>query len=379
MNKTRGSLFLCLLVTTSSILSVINQNSQDSEYIETIKKSRRRLNRKKRTESAAPILDKEAAEKITTLDQTCQPQVLHFKTNEPEVKTEKDKNLCMFLNELEFTQDGMASFFSHTFNRREYAADFLPHNFSHLQQFLEYGKQMKQPHEYFDGVLRLFNTKLKGSSFVNCSALEQMLHKATPLLVEQFPQEKLSLWKDLKKILWTNFRDNFSFLKSQPMNFFEDISDQIIQQVKLKVTTPDRFRATIVRFLGIGIDKLAWSPEDQLQTWRSFKSIADQLNTLYDKGVINDSFDLNELYWGLIERYCFFLELTGSILSLETCQQMKDDLNSGKLKWLQLEEQEEGLQTKTERIVYSIMGTEAKIRIAKEGILTEIIPYQHNF
>ncbi len=371
MNKTLQSLLLCSLVTVSFIHSAVEQNSQPSGYNKTTKRSRRRLSRAKTAQTAAPVLDKQETERMADLEQKCEPQVLRF-DNQP---TQADKTLCLFLNRLQFTQEGISTFFSQTFNRREYGAQFLPHNFSHLIQFLEYGKKAEQPHDYFDGVIRLFHTKLKSASFVNAAAFEAMLDKSTPFLADLLPQEKLSLWKDIKKLLWTNFRDNFSFLKQSPMAFFEDISDQLIQKIKLDVTTPDRLRATIMRFMGGSIDKLAWSPDDQIGTWESFKKIANQISLLYERGVINDPFDLNELYWSLIERYCFFLELTGSKLSLATVEKMKHDLNSGALTWLQIEEQEEGLETKSERLIQALIETEAKIRVFKEGVLTEILPY----
>lgn len=375
MNKTKRSFILCFLTTLVLAGSMLPVCASSEEYTKSTKKSRRRLNRNKRIEDSAPVLNTQQAEKVETLNQTCKPQILRFDNELPE----RDKTLCMFLQQLEFTQTGIATFFAQTFNRREYGTEFLPHNFSHLVQFLEYGQQSKQPHEFFDGVIRLFNTKLKGASFVNCAAFERMNRSIAPILGGLFPQEELSLWKELKRLLWTSFRDHFSFLKRNPMGFFEDISDQIIQKVKVAVTTPDRLRATIVRFLATGIDKLAWSPDDQLQSWYSFNAIGEQLTQLYQLGIVNDSLDLNELYWGLVERYCFFLELAGSALKLETCQTMKNELNNQTLKWLHHEEQEEGLETKQERLMQALIETEAKIRIAKEGILTEILPHRRQY
>jgi hypothetical protein len=370
MNKMIAIFFICSLGALSSLHSTTAQNVQESDYTHSKKKSRKNRLRSKRAQSAAPILDKEATKKISQLETTCSPHVFHFQ-HEP---TKEEKTLCLFLNKLEFTQDGIAAFFNHTFNQRRYGTEFLPHNFSHLVQFMDYGKQMNQPHEFFDGVIRLFNTKLKSASFVNSQAFETLLAKEIPILTDLFPDQELSLWKDIKKLLWQNFKNQFSFLKSNPMGFFEDISDQIIQKVKGQVTTPDKFRGTLLRFTAASVDKLAWAAEDQEQTWESFKTIGSQLNQLYEKNIINDPFDINELYWGLIERYCFFLELTGSKLSMTTIAKIKEDINTGTLQWLAMEEQEQGLETKMERLVGAIIETEAKIRMSEHGILTEILP-----
>lgn len=377
MNKT-VYFFITLFLSSCFIIHTVSSDAgQMQEYNKSTKKSRKRL-RAKRLESAAPVLEKQEAEKIVMLDQTCQPQVLHFQSNTLLPQTAKDKKLCMFLNRLEFTHDGIAAFFSQIFNQREYATQFLPHNFTHLTQFMNYGEQTNQSLEFFDGVLRLFCTKLKGASFVNNNAFEQFLARSIPSYEKLLPQEELSLWKDIKKLLWTNFKDKFSFLTSSPMLFFEDISDQIVKKVKLHVSNPDHFRATLIRFTGTAIDKLAWAPEDQLGTWNSFKATGQHLQTMYQKGIINDTFDCNELYWGLIERYCFFLELAGSKLDLSVCESIKNDLKTGTLSWLQLEEQEPGLETKTERLIQAVMETEAKIRVKQHGIVTELIPVYKN-
>jgi len=371
MNKLTTFFLLCGSIVLS-IHSEKPENSQLQDYASAEKKSQkkpRRLARKQ--DSAAPVLKKEEAKVITMLDQTCKEPIYHF----TQASTEPDKTLCLFLKRIEFSRSGIATFFSQTFNRREYGTEFLPHNFGHLAQFMTYGHSSQQPHEYFDGVIRLFGTKLKATSCVNSAAFEGMMNSVTPQLAKLFLDKK-SLWKDIKKLLWSNFKDRFSFLQSKPMDFFEDISDQILQQIKIQVTTPEKLRSTTIRFVGSGIDKLAWCPEDQEATWTSFKTIGQQLTTMYEKDIIDDPFDLNELYWGLIERYCYFLELAGPTIALDVCMKMKNDVLSGNLPWLKTEEQEEGIETKTERLMLAIIETEAKIHLFKHEKPREFFPVQ---
>ena len=45
-----------------------------------------------------------------------------------------------------------------------------------------------------------------------------------------------------------------------------------------------------------------------------------------------------------------------------------------KANWLQQKEQEQGLETKTERLMQALIETEAKVHLAKEGFLTEVLP-----
>ncbi len=368
MNKITLAFLLCGSVVLS-IHSEKPQNTQLSgfEEVETSPKKSRRLSRKK--ESAAPLFKKEEETIIKTLDVSC-PQKMFNPIDQP---TQHEKTLCLFLKKVEFTKSGMFTFFSQIFNRREYGTEFLPHNFGHLTQFMKYGHKTKQGHDFFDGVIRLFNTKLKATSCVNSAAFESMLDSTTPFLAHLF-EEKPSLWKDIKKLLWTSFKDRFAFLQEKPMDFFEDVSDQILKEVKAQVTTPEKLRTTTVRFLSGGVDKLAWCPEDQQETWSSFKTLGTQLTTLHEKNIIEDPLDLNELYWGLIERYCYFLELAGPALSLDMCLSMKQDITSGALQWLKTQEQEAGLETKAERLMMAIIETEAKIRLFKMSSSREFSP-----
>lgn len=362
-------LFLYSLVCTYSIHSAKQEAAQPLEQKNTKKgpRKQRRLNNK-------------PSENITS-KQTIAPEpdvtfedgpIQIFQA--PKILTEEDQKLSMMISRIEFTHEGISSFFNNSFNRKEYGQDFLPHSFTHFIQFLSYAQAAQQSQEFYDGVLRLFNQKLKASSFVNATALEKMLAQSTPYFEHIFPHEQRSLWKEIKKSLWQNFRNKFAFLTKDPMGFFEDVSDEIITKVKIHATTPDRLRSMIVRFMGTALDKTVWSPYDKEHTWTSFKTIGQQIATLHEKNILTDEYDLNDLYWSLIERYCMFLELTGSALPLDMCEHMKADLANNSIEWLKLAEQEEGLQTKHERLAQAILETEVKIRIRETGILTDLMP-----
>lgn len=283
------------------------------------------------------------------------------------------EQLSMMLPSIEFTQEGVLQFFN-SFNKPDYTQTFLPHSFSHVRQFFEYADQTHQPIEFYDGVLHLFHQKIISCPFVNESALKRMLKNTTPYFEKILPTKQLSLWKEIKKTLWQNFEKKFSFLTENPMSFFEEISDEIIKKVKIHATTPDRLRSTIANFIGTTLDKTVWCPYDQEETWHSFKTIGNQLSLLYEKNIITEENEINLLYWRLIERYCFFLDLTGSVMTPKTYLAIKEDLAKNSINWLKTEEQEEGLTPKIERLAQSIMQAEAKARIKQDGIITDIIP-----
>lgn len=364
--------FLCIC--TSFIHSAKQETNQSSSQ-DTAKTTEKKRYKRRRGRGRRYYQELERQEEIELAKRNLERNLSSVrKTVSPIIignRQEEDKKLNLFFTNIEFTHTGITSFFNHTFNRKEYGTDFLPHNFSHLTQFLQYAQHAGQTKEFTEGVLRLFNQKLKMSSYVSAPALERMLLQASPYFEHQLAQQEFSLWAEIKKSLMHTFRTRFAFLQQNPLGFFDDVSKELADKVSLQVTTPDRVRFTLLRMLTSSCDKLVWSPHDQINTWKSFKTIGNTIEHLHKKKVIPDELDANDLYWSLVERYTYFMELVGSQLTLETCQTIKDDIKEHKVAWLETSEQEAGLQTKVERLAQTLIATEAKIRAGKMGLITD--------
>lgn len=269
--------------------------------------------------------------------------------------------LSLIAPTIEFTQEGVLQFFN-TFNKPEYTEHFLPHSFSHMRQFFEFAQNTQQPLEFYDGIIHLFHQKIVACPFVNEAAVQRLLLTSSSYFEKALPLSKQSLWKEIKKTLWQNFQKRFTVLTENPVGFFEEVSDEILKKVKFHATTPDRLRYTIGNFIGTVLDKTVWAPQDEIETWRSFKKIGTLLTNLYEKNIIIDDNEINLLYWRLIERYCFFLDLTGSHMSATTYTAIKYDLAEKKVPWLYNPEQEEGLKQKVERLAQAVISAEAQAR-----------------
>lgn len=341
--------------------------AQDSmDFISPSHPKKSRFSRRRKKESI-DILTQENRSTITELPVTCQLEFDFQKLN-PE-----DRILCTFLDTITFTQQGVKTFFEQTFNQKEYGKMFLPHNFSHVEQFLMYGKHTEQKYDFYEGVFRLFTQKFKSAPYIDSESCAAFLANHRDTFSQLFPEQQ-PLWQGIKKILWDNFCKKFSFFKSDPSTFLETIAQEIEGHITNTAATPEKLRSVFIRFLTTTIDKLAWVAEDQYETWLVFRSIGDSITYLHTHGAIPDAQDCNELYWGLIERYCYFLELNGSSLKQETCIAIKQDLLTGKVPWLTTAEQEFNVTTKAERIAQALLETEAKVlALTHEGHLTEIL------
>lgn len=296
----------------------------------------------------------------------------------------EDEQLTMLCNPILFTRKGVSHFLKDIFSSRCYHEDFLPHNFTHFIEFLEHGKATNQTKLYVQSTVRLFSNKLKCSRYVTAYAFCDMVEKLPDLLDGYFreqPTSALTRFKNsVKKTLYDWFLSKFSLFQSEPDDFFEGLSEDIATQIARSATVEERvenerLRQSLIRFLEIGLNKLVWSPFDQEEVWESVKAISFKLTTLMEYDIISHD-DLDDLFKSLIERFTIFLELTGSDLSLEMIDKIKEDITQGQLLLFELEEEEEFIETKSERMLNAVMGTRAKILAQEYGLITEPVRYR---
>jgi hypothetical protein len=281
---------------------------------------------------------------------------------------------------IEFNQMGMRNFLRNVYSMPEYSTEFLPHSFRHFVEFLDYGKRTRQGIPYMQSAVRLFANKVKAVRYVTPYAVIELLPKLPDYFESYFVQEKQTVFTSLKKslydILYNNFLNKFGAFKEAPENFLENVSDQMLHTIDGSVYVQARvdreqLRQTLVRFLEVTLGKIIWSPIDQEAVWNSVKVISQQLACLQDKKIITQD-ELDDLYKSLIERFCHFLDIAGSDLSAGTINSIKEDIHSGKLLLLELDEQEDFMQTKSERLACAVQETEAKMYARSRGIITEV-------
>ncbi len=70
--------------------------------------------------------------------------------------------------------------------------------------------------------------------------------------------------------------------------------------------------------------------------------------------------ELDDLLKSLVERFVYFLELTGSDLSFDVIETIKKDLESGNLLFHMIDEQEEFIESKVDRLKKSGYGNRSK-------------------
>ena len=286
------------------------------------------------------------------------------------------KTVDLFLP-ISFTPGGIQSFLTNIYNRPEYASELLPNNFSHMLQFLQHGIDTNQGPSYAQSVLKLFNNKLKASPCVNAYAFTQMLDPLNTLLKQYFvgpkPRSIHQLKTSVNDVLYSSFLSQFEFFKLDPKTFFNSLSNEILTSLNhelagsKKEMLKEQLRQTVVRFFELCMNKIVWSPEESNEIWSTVKTTSEKLAGFMKNKVIENVDHLDDLFWSMTHRFCFFVDLFGADLPISFYQKVKNDLANKKPLLCKLNEQEAAITSKTNQLMKTILAGEAKARAVQAG------------
>ncbi|MFI5332710.1 MAG: hypothetical protein ACHQVS_01265 [Candidatus Babeliales bacterium] len=312
---------------------------------------------------------------------TCYPMLLICLTifvNNAQAYQSTDRTqekLLKFYTPITTNASGISHFLRSMYNEVEYAQDFLPNDFSHVHQLLS----RKQTRAYAQSVLRLFSNGLKRSSYVNAYAFAGILEQLPTLLEPYFmvsrAQELDAFRTKINTLLYARFLEKFTDFKSNPTLFFNDLSQEIIDalnsnQFDVGDISIEELRTTTLIFLEIALNKLIWSPNDTIDTWKLVRKISDHILRLGEYNIIPDPDHLNDLCVSLIQRYCYFLDVTAHDLPIEFYALVKEDLANDMPVFLKIAEQEDIIDSKVNQLQRSLTLCEARARAFRYGIIT---------
>lgn len=265
------------------------------------------------------------------------------------------------------TREGIEDFFTNSFNHRTYGQLFLPSSFVHLIDFLNYGHNTKSPYSYYATTCDLFQMRLKESSWVNPYALAHLINtlgeKLKPLCTNSLLHT--SPYNKIRGTLHKTFLVDYQLLQKNPDQLLDKLTHDIIALTSADEELRDNIslvQESVTRLLETALDKLIWNPLEQEQTWECCKFIADQLFMLGEYNIIPSNKALNRCYWSLLYRYCYFIETTGTQLTLQTYQKIKTDCARGNIALLSLTSYDKQRTHKKDRLEGALFEGEVRIR-----------------
>jgi hypothetical protein len=268
-----------------------------------------------------------------------------------------------------FSAAGIKDFFWERFNSHAYTAEFLPHCFLHVEDFLHHSFKSKYQRSMALVTLDLFHQRLKECRHTNPFALS-LLIKQLPVFLGSFCRDETDIYKKrTSELIYKALDEHFEELKANPQLFIDNLAHEIVETiVNPGEPTAQEISNMTVRFIESALDKAMWDPRDQEYTWELVKLIAEQLGTLHTANVIMYEKDLNHMMWSLISRYAYFIELSGPELSLTCYQHIRDDIENCAIKapFLLLEELDEHSITKRDRLMEIVLAGEVSLRVNGE-------------
>jgi len=245
--------------------------------------------------------------------------------------------------------------------RPSYSKEILPNDFSFVLQLLSSGKANQQPPLYARSVIQSFGNMIKRSPYVNAIAFSELLQDLPIHLLPYFSlpvsrsyitdaQLYDAAFADRFKItvngaLYGKFSTQYESFRQDPETFLRTLSTDITTLAQEEMVQ-EQVRQSLIRFCEVALSKLIWDPAAHEATWLTTKRIGEQLARLLECNILDDTNDLEDLHATLLNRYCYFIDITATDMPSSFFAAIKNDLKSRDIILFALTEQDSILESK---------------------------------
>jgi hypothetical protein len=264
-----------------------------------------------------------------------------------------------------------------------FAREILPNDFSALLQFTTFGSNTNQPPAYLQSVIKLFSNTLKKSHYANACAFSELLADLPRHVAPYFtlpssrPYITNSALYDatfvdrfnatVNNMLYAQFSIEYESFRKDPNAFLQSISSTIVTLAQEEIAQ-EQLRQSIIRFCDTALSKLIWDGTTYEKTWHVTKKIADQLATLLEYNILDDTNDLDDLYWTLLSRYCYFIELVATDMPESFYTELRSDLRANSSVLFALKEQDYNIEPKLSYMQRTLVEAETAAYRYRAGL-----------
>jgi hypothetical protein len=264
------------------------------------------------------------------------------------------EDISFFYEPIEFTPKGTRCFFSHVFDHEKYLTDFLPHNLSHLRQFLEYERKEVKSAPFTVMVMRTFNNKLKAVKCLDALECYRFLIDLPQMLSHHISPN----FEPASSAIYERVGNNYEEIKNWRNNVWIDLNMclELCHQ-----------REKLVELM---ISKIMWLPKDGERCWQIFKELYHQLNNIFGTQK-NSSYDIS---WMLIYRFIDFIDLFGSEIPCEVYNKALKDLDEQRINFNIQQEIALGIKTQEKILRRALIDGKINAQARQNfGIITDKI------
>lgn len=269
--------------------------------------------------------------------------------------------LRSFLKPVQFTRDGINTFFKTVFNSALYK-DFLGSCFIHIDDFVVHGLEHEKPAPYYESVFMLFHHRIKENEWVNPYAFM--------LFLDQLPQRMQQILSliETEQSFTAEFKKIIEQLpRTVDQDWYKKNAERLMQLSKADQEMKDLKRA-ITLFVESACNKLIWSPIEHEDIWNTVIVCSKKIERLYQTNCIEDVDALNRILWSLLYRLGYIIEVTGKQLPLSFFENIRIDIAKEMPHFLTVEEQETWVTTKKEYLDGVLTRAEIKHHITQQGV-----------
>lgn len=283
------------------------------------------------------------------------------------------------LSPVKFTAQGIQDFLKNVYDNPKYSKEIFPNNMSHFLQFLDFGIKTNQSLEFLEQVIRLFRQTIISAEYV-CSQEASRVSEKLVILLDGFEgtsqKSKKDYEKEIKELCYNMFLNDFDRFRTSPDIFLTDLSKEVCNTLKnsgicSSETSTKHIQNLIIRFMESTLSKVLWSVQDGKNAWTEFKTLGESIYSLHERKIICKQDDLNDLVKIVVERFNYFLNIAGADMSSDFYETARKDLVENNLPWLNIEELEKDITTKSESLKKHLVQAQIK---AQAKSLYGIVP-----
>ena len=281
-----------------------------------------------------------------------------------------------FHTPLEYSHSSFKFFLTNIYNHRSYPQHFLALNPLHIISGIALAPKYDQPRRYMKEMLTLFDPKML-NIFINPYAFSHMLASLPPLVAPfcNVTQEKKQIIESIKQRIGSCLVDEYSNLKRNPEATLNRLSHDVYA-----LTSQHEDHDIAIRelqhafhyFLARGLSNLVWSPAEQQETWTLVKTIGCQLEKCVEYYMIDEEF-LDDLFWVLLKRFAYFIDMCASDLTQPFFDAVYHDLKAEKAALWLCDERKEYITPKLAYLQNVLMEAEIKSKASSSNVPAGIL------
>lgn len=224
-------------------------------------------------------------------------------------------------------------------------------------------------------VLKTFNTVGKRSDFINPYSFVATLKMFWVMfdgIDNDYFSSSLDMLDSLKEqhaqLLIGNFTNKYDVFQLNPTSFLREMACTINKSIKKEFEILQA-RYEVVRFIETHLDRLIWSPEDGIETWRNVEDIAKKLTNIFEDNLLDDINLLDDFYESLVGSYSRFITITDSMLSNEFYEQLKSELQQNSSVLFILLQEDGVIETRNEYLLRVVLRAYSRKQAQDHGVM----------